>query len=186
MKIYDKENFPVGNIRRFLEPGPIVLVSSAWKGKTNIMTMGWHMVMEFEPSLIGCYIWSENHSFDMVRKSKECVINIPTVDLASKVVAIGNTTGRDVDKFAQFGLTAVPGAKVTAPLIAECYASFECKLVDSSLIKKYSLFVFEVMKAHAAKSPTYPRTMHYRGDGVFMISGENTSKYRKFFNPQTL
>ena len=111
MKIYDKENFPVGNIRRFLEPGPIVLVSSAWKGKTNIMTMGWHMVMEFEPSLIGCYIWSENHSFDMVRKSKECVINIPTVDLASKVVAIGNTTGRDVDKFAQFGLTAVPGAR---------------------------------------------------------------------------
>ena len=82
MKIYDKESFPVGNIRRFLEPGPIVLVSSAWKGKTNIMTMGWHMVMEFEPSLIGCYIWSENHSFDMVRNSKECVINIPTVDLA--------------------------------------------------------------------------------------------------------
>ena len=88
-----------------------MLVSSAWKSKTNIMTMGWHMVMEFEPSLIGCYIWSENHSFDMVRRSKECVINIPTVESASKVVAIGNTSGRDVDKFAEFSLTALPASK---------------------------------------------------------------------------
>jgi flavin reductase (DIM6/NTAB) family NADH-FMN oxidoreductase RutF len=122
--MYDKKDYPVGSIRRFLEPGPIVLVSSAWKGERNIMTMGWHMVMGFEPSLIGCYIWSENHSFDRVRKSKACVINIPTVDLAPKVVGIGNCSGRDVDKFAQFGLTAVPGAKVEAPLIGECYASF--------------------------------------------------------------
>ena len=93
MKAREKKDFPVGEVRRFLEPGPIVLVSSAWKGKTNIMTMGWHMVMEFEPSLIGCYIWTENHSFEMMRRSKECVINIPTVDLAAKVVGIGNTLG---------------------------------------------------------------------------------------------
>jgi flavin reductase (DIM6/NTAB) family NADH-FMN oxidoreductase RutF len=69
MHKYDKRNFPVDKVRRYLEPGPIVLVSSAWRGKTNTMTMGWHMVMGFEPSLIGCYIWDENHSFDMVRKS---------------------------------------------------------------------------------------------------------------------
>ena len=73
-------------VRRFLEPGPIVLVSSKWKGATNIMTMGWHMVMGFEPSLIGSYIWDENHSFEMLRRSKECVINIPTEDIAAKVV----------------------------------------------------------------------------------------------------
>ena len=109
MKAYEKKDFPVSDIRRFLEPGPIVLVSSAWKGKTNIMTMGWHMVMEFVPSRVGCYIWSENHSFDMIRKSKQCVINIPTVDLAPKVVGIGNSSGRDIDKFAEFGLTAGPG-----------------------------------------------------------------------------
>ncbi len=62
MKAYKKADFPVAEIRRFIEPGPIVLVSSAWRGETNIMTMGWHMVMEFEPSLIGCYIWDQNHS----------------------------------------------------------------------------------------------------------------------------
>jgi flavin reductase (DIM6/NTAB) family NADH-FMN oxidoreductase RutF len=79
MPVRDKQDFPVGNVRRFLEPGPIVLVSSAWKGRTNIMTMGWHMVMEFEPSLIGCYIWSENYCFGLIKKSKACVINVPAV-----------------------------------------------------------------------------------------------------------
>jgi flavin reductase (DIM6/NTAB) family NADH-FMN oxidoreductase RutF len=144
------------------------------------------MVMEFVPSRVGCYIWSENHSFDMIRKSRQCVINIPTVDLAPKVVGIGNSSGADIDKFAEFGLTREKAAKVKAPLIAECYANFECKLVDSSLINKYSLFVWEVVKAHVATSPKYPRTIHYRGDGVFMVSGENTSRYRKLFKSQNL
>jgi flavin reductase (DIM6/NTAB) family NADH-FMN oxidoreductase RutF len=83
MKTVRKRNLPVDEIRRFLEPGPIVLVSSAYQGESNIMTMGWHMVMGFEPSLIGCYIWDQSHSFEMIRKSRECVINIPTFDLAT-------------------------------------------------------------------------------------------------------
>jgi flavin reductase (DIM6/NTAB) family NADH-FMN oxidoreductase RutF len=186
MKTNAKKDFPVSEVRRFLEPGPIVLVSSAWKGETNIMTMGWHMVMEFAPSRIGCYIWSENHSFGLVRQSKACVINVPTVDLAPKVVGIGNSSGRDIDKFTHFGLTAVPAAKVAAPLIGECYASFECRLVDASLIAKYSLFVLEVVKAHVAARPRYPRTLHYRGDGVFMLSGANTRRWRKLFKPEML
>jgi len=94
-----KRDWPVDDVRRFLEPGPLVLVSSAWKGKTNIMTMGWHMVMGEEPSLVGCFIWDQNHSFEMIRKSRECVINVPTVDLAPTVVRIGNTSGAKVDKF---------------------------------------------------------------------------------------
>jgi flavin reductase (DIM6/NTAB) family NADH-FMN oxidoreductase RutF len=186
MNAYDKKDFPVDQIRRFLEPSPIVLVSSAWSGKTNIMTMGWHMVMGFSPSLIGCYIWEQNHSFEMVRRSRECVINIPTEDLAPKVVDIGNSSGRDVDKFEKFELSAVPGARVGAPIIGECYANFECKLVDSNLIGKYGLFVLEVVKAHAAMSPRYPRTIHYRGDGVFMISGTNSAKYRNRVKSQNL
>ena len=91
--------------------------------------------------------------------------------MAAKVVGIGNCSGRDTDKFASFSLTAEQGAKVMAPLISECYANFECRLHDASLINKYSLFVWEVVKAHVARSPRYPRTLHYRGDGEFMISG---------------
>src|SRR5262249_54005407 len=134
MKAYRKADFPVSDVRRFIEPGPIVLVSSHWKGQNNIMTMGWHMVMEFSPSLIGCYIWSNNHSFEMVRRSRECVINIPTEDLIRTVIGIGNSSGADIDKFAEFGLTAEEGAEVKAPLIKECYANFECRLADAKLI----------------------------------------------------
>ena len=71
-------------------------------------------------------------------------------------------------------------------MIEECYASFECKLVDRKLISTYSLFVLEVLKAHVATSPKYPRTMHYRGEGVFMFSGANTAKFRSLFKPQNL
>jgi flavin reductase (DIM6/NTAB) family NADH-FMN oxidoreductase RutF len=185
MKAYRKADFPVAKARRFLEPGPVVLVSSAHDGERDIMTMGWHMVLMDEPPLVGCFIWDQNHSRELVRKSEECVINVPTVDLVKAVVGIGNTHGPDPDKFDEFGLTAVDATKVGAPLIAECFANFECRLIDASLVKRYSLFVFEVVKAHVAKSPQYPTTVHYRGDGVFMVSGRNVS-YRRLFKPENL
>ena len=182
MKQYDKRDFPVAEVRRFLEPCPVVLLSCAWQDERNIMTMGWHMVMEFEPSLIGCMISSGNHSFGMIRASKECVINIPTYDLAKQVVGIGNCSGAEVAKFEKFKLTPVKG---DAPLIKECYANFECKVIDASLVPKYSFFILEVVKAHAATSPKVPRTIHYRGDGQFMVSGREVS-FRKMFRPENL
>lgn len=180
MKRYTKQDYPLVDIRRHLETGPIVLVSSAWKGRTNIMTMGWHMMMEFTPALFGCYIWDQNHSFEMIRRSRQCVINVPTVDLADEVVGIGNTSGASVDKFEKFGLTPDKAEEVKAPLIRECYANFECHLADSKLIRRYSLFVWEVVKAHVATSPKRPKTMHYRGDGEFMIAGHTLNLQRKF------
>lgn len=80
-RAYRKKAFPLSDIRRFLEPGPIVLVSSAWHGASNVMTMGWHMMLGFSPALFSCYIWDENHSYDMLRRSRQCVINLPTADL---------------------------------------------------------------------------------------------------------
>ena len=183
MKKYAKKDFPVSQIRRFLEPGPIVLVTSAYKGEQNIMTLGWHTVLGFTPSLVGCYIWDQNHSFSLVRRSKECVINIPTFELIDQVIGIGNCHGPDVNKFEKFGLTPVAAERVAAPLIAECFASFECKMTD--FVKKHGLFVFEVVRAHVATSPRYPKTVHYRGDGVFMISGPSVS-YRRRFKPENL
>ncbi len=187
MRAYRKKNFPVDKIRRFLEPGPIVLISSQHKGERNIMTLGWHMMLGLEPARVGCFIWEKNHSFELIRRSRQCVINVPTVDLIDQVIDIGNThaSGKGKDKFERFGLTPLPAAKVDAPLIGECYANFECRLRDTSLIRTYSLFVFEVVKAHVATSPKYPKTVHYRGDGVFMIAGRNVS-YRKRFKPANL
>jgi flavin reductase (DIM6/NTAB) family NADH-FMN oxidoreductase RutF len=186
MKTYRKRDYPLDQIRRYLEPGPIVLVSSAWKGKTNIMTMGWHMMMGFSPALFACYIWDANHSFEMIRGSRECVINLPTIELANEAVGIGNCSGATIDKFHKFGLTPVAAEQVDAPLIKECYANFECRLYDGRQIAKHGLFIWEVVKAHVAASPRRPETLHYRGDGEFMVSGENTRKYRKLFRPGML
>ncbi|HYM99426.1 MAG TPA: flavin reductase family protein [Aestuariivirgaceae bacterium] len=180
MKTFRKKNLPPDDTRRYLEPGPIVLVSSAWKGRSNIMTMGWHMMMGFSPALFTCYIWDANHSFDLIRKSKQCVINLPTIDLLNEVIGIGNCSGSEVDKFAKFGLTTVAGTKVDAPLIKECFANLECRLYDGSQISKHGLFIWEVVKGHVAMSPKYPETVHYRGAGVFMISGRNVSRRGQF------
>ncbi|RJP26057.1 MAG: flavin reductase family protein [Candidatus Abyssobacteria bacterium SURF_5] len=186
MKKYKKKNdFPVSQVRRYLEPGPIVLVSSRWKGKTNIMTMGWHTVMEFTPSLVGCIISESNHSFHMIRNSSECVINLPTTALIDTVVGIGNTSGAEIDKFKEFELTPGEAQEVEAPLIRECHANFECRLHDKSLVDKYNFFIFEVVKAHVAASPKHPRTLHYTGNGVFMISGKIISR-KSLFRPEML
>lgn len=180
-----KKDFPLDQIRRYLEPGPIVLVSSAWKKETNIMTMGWHMMLGFSPALFACYIWSENHSFEMLRRSKECVINLPTVNLVKETVGIGNCRGGTIDKFREFQLTPVAAEKVKAPLIQECHANFECRLADGSQIAKHGLFIWEVVKAHVAVSPKYPETFHYRGEGTFMVSGRSLN-LRRHFEPQNL
>lgn len=184
-KTRTKSDFPVDEVRRFLEPGPIVLVSSAYDGERNVMTLGWHMVMGFEPSLVGLYIWDQNHSFEMIKKSRQCVINVPTADMATKIVGIGNTTGSEVDKFKKFKLTPETASMVRAPLIAECHANLECELVDGSQISNYSLFIFEVVKAHAYETPRLPKLLHYTGDGIF-ISGGRTVNYAKRFKPEML
>jgi flavin reductase (DIM6/NTAB) family NADH-FMN oxidoreductase RutF len=181
MRKYKKKNFPIEKVRRFLEPGPIVLVSSAHKGERNIMTMGWHMMMEY--TRVGCFVWDQNDSFATIRRSKECVINVPTFDMIETIIGIGNEHGGD--KFKKFKLTPLAAAKVDAPLIAECFANFECKLIDTSQINKYSLFIFEVVKAHVATQPRYPKTVHYRGEGVFMIAGDSRS-YRSQFKQANL
>lgn len=175
-----KKPFPVADIRRYLEPGPVLLVSSRWKGEDNIMTLGWHCVMEFSPSLVGCMISSGNHSHEMIRRSGQCVLNLPTRALLDETVRVGNSTGTEVDKFAEFGLTPQPASHVDAPLIGECHASFECVLRESALVKRFDFFVFEVVAAHVAPRPARPETIHYRGDGEFMLAGGHVSRKAMF------
>jgi flavin reductase (DIM6/NTAB) family NADH-FMN oxidoreductase RutF len=92
--------------------------------------------------------------------------------LATQVVGCGNTSGQSLDKFKAFGLTPVPAALVTAPLIAECYANLECRVVDTRLLNRYNFFVLEVLKAWIDPACKEPRTLHHRGKGVFMVAGE--------------
>jgi flavin reductase (DIM6/NTAB) family NADH-FMN oxidoreductase RutF len=180
MKTYRKQDLPVHEVRRFLEPGPIVLVSSACDGEDNIMTMGWHTVLEFVPSLVGCMITSANHSHDLIRKSGECIINIPEAHLVNQVVDIGNCSGMEEDKFKKFGLTRVRSTKVSAPAIRECYANFECRLHDEGMVREYNFFIFKIVRARVARVPRIPQTLHYRGDGLFTVSGKTISRRSRF------
>ncbi|QHI99189.1 flavin reductase family protein [Xylophilus rhododendri] len=175
-----KADFPLEQVRRYLEPGPVVLLTSSWQGEQDVMTMGWHLVMEFTPALIGCVIARGNHSRELIERSGECAINLPTRELADTVARIGNSSGTEIDKFQAFGLTTEPGEKVAAPLIRECHAQFECKVHDRRLVKDYDFFVLEVVRARAAKTPRDPRTLHYQGEGRFMVAGDSISRRRLF------
>src|SRR5690349_7250071 len=124
-----KKSYPLSQAYRLLEPGPVVLLTTSNKKKFNVMTMSWHTMMDFKPPIVGCVISNRNHTFNLLKATKECVINIPTVKMAAKVVGCGNTSGRKVDKFTLFNLTSVPASKVQAPLIEECYSNLECKVV---------------------------------------------------------
>jgi flavin reductase (DIM6/NTAB) family NADH-FMN oxidoreductase RutF len=166
-----KREFPLAQVYRLLEPGPGVLVTTARAGRMNVMPMSWHMMMEFVPPLVGCVVSSANFTFEVLRKTGECVLNIPTAELAKKVVACGNTSGRSADKFKTFGLTPAAAAVVKAPLIAECYANLECKVIDRKLVTQYNFFVLEVVKAWIDPRRKRPRTIHHQGEGVFMVAG---------------
>lgn len=167
-----KRNFPLSKVFSLLQSGPTVMVSTALKEKTNIMTMSWHMMMEFEPPLIGCIISGKNFSFELLKKSEECVINIPTSDLAEKVVRCGNTSGRKIDKFKDLSLTPLAGSLVKAPLIAECYANLECRVVDTRMTNKYNMFVLEVVKAWKSPSKEPVKTIHHLVGGEFIVGGK--------------
>ena len=167
-----RKSLPLSKVYGLLEPGPVVLVTTARGGRQDFMAMSWHTMMEFEPPLVGCVISNRNHSFGLLKATRECVINIPTVELAEQVVGCGNTSGESVDKFARFGLTAEPASLVGAPLIAECFAHLECRVVDTRMVPKYCFFVLEVVQAWVDTAVKAPRTIHHLGMGHFMVAGD--------------
>jgi flavin reductase (DIM6/NTAB) family NADH-FMN oxidoreductase RutF len=166
------KELPLSRVYQLLEPGPVVLLATARKGSANVMTMSWHMMVEFEPPLVACVVSNANHSFAALQASRECVIAVPARKLAPVVVKIGNCSGRDVDKFAAFGLTAAPAKRVAPPLVTECFANLECKVTDTRFVNKYNLFVLEVLKAWVNPAQRNPKTIHHHGYGRFAVDGE--------------
>ena len=167
-----KKSFPLSRVYGLLEPGPVLLLSTARGGRANIMTLSWQTMLEFEPPTLACVVSSRNHTFEILAETGECVINIPTVEMADQVVGCGNTSGRNTDKFAAFALTGARSSHVQAPLINECYASIECRVIDDRQVDEYNLFVLEGLKAWIDPSVKAPKTLHHRGRGAFMVAGE--------------
>lgn len=167
-----KRSYPLSKVYGILEPGPVVLLTTSHKGRANVMPLSWHSMMEFEPPLVGCVVSGNDFSFQALLATRECVLNVPTAELARQLVGCGNTHGDTINKFEVFGLTPVKAESVQAPLIAQCYASLECRVVDKRLVNRYNFFVLEVIKAWVDPACKNPQTLHHRGRGVFMVAGE--------------
>lgn len=167
-----KRSIPLSRVYQLLEPGPVVLVTTSLNGKPNVMTMSWHMMVDFEPPIVACIISNRNYTFKTLKKTKECVINIPTVELADQVVKIGNCSGRRIDKFEKFQLAQEPASHVKAPLITACYANLECKVIDMEMAEKYNMFILEVLKGWITPFKKRARTIHHCGEGSFVVDGK--------------
>ncbi|MFG1419836.1 flavin reductase family protein [Xanthobacter sp. V0B-10] len=166
------KEFALGEVYGLLEPGPVVLLATSRRGRHNVMTMSWHMMVEFTPPLVACVVSVADFSHAALKATKECVIAIPDVELAHKVVGIGNCSGADTDKFSAFGLTPLPATEVAAPLIAECFANLECRVVNTRLVNSYNLFILEVVKAWRDPARKAPKTIHHQGYGRFAVDGD--------------
>jgi len=167
------EKMPIGKAFTLMESGPVVLVSTRDGEKSNIMTISWTMVMDFTPVFaITTGPW--NYSYAALKKTRECVIAIPTADLIDTVVGIGTCSGSDTDKFKKFDLTPVAGDFVGAPLIKECLANIECTVVD--IIEQHNIIVLEGVCAWFDHARKEQRTLHAVGDGTFIVDGEKLNR----------
>ncbi len=156
-----------------IESGPVVLITTNDGKKNNIMTISWTMLVDFSP-VFAMTTGSWNYSFTALQKTKECVISIPAVDMLDKVVGVGTCSGADTDKFKKFRLTPVKGKYVKAPLIKECLANIECKVVD--IVEKHNIIVLEGLAAYFDNSRKEKRTLHAVGDGTFIIDGRKVDR----------
>ena len=156
-----------------MEPGPVVLITTNDGQKNNIMTISWTMVLDFTAKFaMTTGPW--NYSYGALQETGECVIAVPTVDLIDQVVGVGTCSGADTDKFEKFHLTPVKGNHGRAPLIKECFANIECRVID--IIDKFNIVVLEGVAAYVDSSRKEKRTIHAVGDGTFVVDGRRLDR----------
>ncbi|KAJ5606385.1 hypothetical protein N7510_009166 [Penicillium lagena] len=177
-QVHTMEPYPASKVYRLIEPGPVLLVSTgSLTSKThNIMTIGFHTMLQHDsPALIGACIGPWDASFESLKSHGECVLAVPDVSIAEKVVDIGNCSGDEVDKWSTFKLDAVPAETVQAPLVGGpgVIANIECVVVDRRMVPKYNMWVLKAVRAWLnPELKEQARIFHHRGDGTFVVDGE--------------
>lgn len=156
------EALPLSRAFTLIEPGPVVLVTTHDGTKPNIMTITWTMVRGFDASFaLTTGPW--NHSWRALTETRECVLALPTADMIDTAIGIGTCSGAETDKFARFGLTALPARHVAAPLIGECLANIECRVEE--IVERLDLVLLQGVAAHIDTNRTETRLLHAIGDG---------------------
>lgn len=127
-------------------PVPAVMVSCGnIDGEKNIITVAWTGTINTNPPMTYVSIRPERHSYEMIKKSGEFVINLVTEKLAYACDYCGVRSGKDIDKFKEMKLTAVKGNEVLAPLIYESPVNIECKVKDIIELGSHHMFIGEVV-----------------------------------------
>jgi len=135
--------------RRLLNPGPVAIVTTEWRGMTNAAPVAWTAPLSMQPPLIGVVIHPHRHTADMIRFSEEFAINIPGPSLLKQTAFLGSQTGLNTNKLESAGLSVFHGDRIDAPLIEDCLAWIECGLQDVIPIGDHTLFVAKVVRVQA-------------------------------------
>lgn len=174
-----RKQIPLSIAYRLLGPGPVVLVSSLFKGKAALTPIAWNMPISDEPPIMALEVWHGHFAYKAILETKDFVINIPSSEMAAVVRKLGSVSGAKVDKFKEFGLTREPSKKVKSPRLKSAIGILECKLrVDKAMLKKYNIVLGDVVYAEAEESiftdrwhpeNPGPRFINHLGGKIFSV-----------------
>jgi flavin reductase (DIM6/NTAB) family NADH-FMN oxidoreductase RutF len=175
-------NLPLEKCWKLLNHGPVTIITSAHAGKTNVMAASWAMPLDYDPPKILLVLDGTSYSRELVDASGEFGLQIPKRRLAEQTVAVGQSSGRLGDKFSRFDIRTFPAQKIAAPMLEECVAWMECKVIPDAS-HRYDLFIAEVVACYVDKERFHDnqwnfgtdpleRTMHYISNGEFFATGE--------------
>ena len=143
---------PFERALRLLHPYNSTLVTSKGRnGKPNVMAVAWIIPVSGNPPLLAMSIRPERYSHKLIRETKEFVVNIPTFNQARKVLICGRRTGRNTDKLKDARFKTEKAEMVAAPLIKECIAHIECKLVKTIKTGDHKLIIGRIVAAQASE-----------------------------------
>ena len=163
-----KQNWKPGNM---LYPIPAVLVScKGADGEENILTVGWAGTINTNPPMLSISVRPERHSYELIRSSKEFVVNLTTKDMAWATDYCGVVSGRDVDKFAKCGFNKQKADVVSCPMIAESPVNIECRVTEEKKLGSHSMFIAKVVAVHADET-------YMDAKGKFSLASANPIVY---------
>lgn len=150
----EKVEVPTNKAHRLIYPLIVVLVGyiDSKTKKPNLMTADWIVPVSINPPMVGLLLSPKGYSHEQISKAGEFSVNVPTMKILDKVIKCGKVSGRHCDKFTEFGLTPKPSNIIKTPIVEECVAHIECKLVNKVQTGDHALFLGEVVAAYANKA----------------------------------
>ncbi|MFH1775981.1 MAG: flavin reductase family protein [Candidatus Omnitrophota bacterium] len=171
-----KKEVPLSLATRLINPGVVVLITSGYKEKRNIMTLAWNMPVSKKPPLVAISVARTHFTHELIKSSGEFIINVPAAAMLKAVHNCGRVSGREEDKFQKSGFTAAKALKVKSPLITECPAHIECVLANSILAGDHTIFIGDIVAAEAEEGVF---EQYWKINKVELLSHLGGSKYGK-------